>query len=159
MVRGVYSEPDETLTSGPSGPGSLAADVRGLLRDARALLHDQLHLLALEAERAGRALALMTTLGVAAGILLAGTGLGLAGALALWLLEQGLRPSAALLAASLLDLVGVLLLWVAIQRACGALGFAATRQSLRSSKPPSDPQRNQPQRPQTTAPESDKTAP
>jgi hypothetical protein len=132
MVRGVYSEPDETVTSGPGGPGSLAADVRRLLGDARALLQDQLHLLALEAERAGRALALMTAMGVAAGMLLAGTCLGLGAALALWLLEQGLRPSAAMLAASLTGLVGVLVLLVAMKRTSGALTFPATRNSLRS---------------------------
>jgi hypothetical protein len=163
MVRGVYSEQDETLTSGPAGPGSLAADVRRLLNDARALLHDQLHLLALEAERAGRALALMTTLGVASGILLAGTGLGLGAALALWLLEQGLRPSAALLAASLLDLVGVLMLWAAMQRTSAALTFPATRKSLRSSNPTdtqrADTQPSDTQRSDSSTPDSEKTPP
>jgi hypothetical protein len=151
MARGVYSDPDETLSTGPAGPGSLAADVRRLLNDARALLQDQLHLLALEAERAGRALALMTTLGVAAGMLLAGTLLGLGAALALWLLEQGLRPSAAMLAASVTGLVAVLLLGVAIQRTSAALTFPVTRKSLRRGTA-TDPQRTD-----TGNPDSEKT--
>ena len=115
-------------------PGSLAFDLRRLVSNALNLLSDQLLLLALEARRAAQALGAIAAFGLAAGILLACTWLGLGAACALWLIEQGTRPSVAMLAASMLDLVGVFLFGIAIHRTSNALTFPATRRSLQGSK-------------------------
>jgi uncharacterized membrane protein YqjE len=134
MSHGVHSQPDSTAPIEDKVPGSLASDVNRLVRSARALLGDQLRLLALESRRAARALGAIAALGVAAGILMACTWLGLSAACALWLIEQGARPSAAILASCLLDLIGLLAFCVAIHRESRSLTFPASFQSLQASK-------------------------
>lgn len=110
----------------------LALALQQWMHNARALVGQQMHLLALEAQRAGRALGHIAALGVATGLLLAGTWMGLGLACGLWLMEQGTRPSMALLAFSLINAAGVLALMLLIRRSSTALMFSATRGSLQS---------------------------
>lgn len=109
---------------------SLALALQQWVYDARALVGQHMHLLALEAQRAGRALGHIAAFGLAAGLLLAGAWTGMGIACALWLMEQGTRPSMALLACSVLNLLGVLMLMLLIRRSSVALTFSATRRSL-----------------------------
>jgi hypothetical protein len=113
---------------------SLISGIARLVDGARALLRSQLQLFALETRRAAKALGLMAALGVAVGILLAGTWLAVSAACALWLMEQGVRPSVALLASSLLGPIGILALWVAMHKTSHALTFPASFQSWPSGK-------------------------
>ena len=108
----------------------LVTDLHGLLTGARAVVGDQLYLLALESRRAGRAVATMLACGIGAGILLAGFWLACTAALALWVVECGYPASVAMLAASMWDLLGVLLLLAWLNRASRALAFPASVQSL-----------------------------
>ena len=113
-------------------------DAPGLLEAAAQLLDDmqgllQLHwqLLALEARRAAWGLVAIAAFSAATGLLLALGCLGLSAALALWLVELGLRGSLAVLLASLLNLVGVWGFLHAIRHEARVLGFPATRRGLR----------------------------
>jgi hypothetical protein len=111
-------------------PSSLLCDIRRLVDDARAVLLDQLELLALETRRAVRALGHIAAYGIAAGLLMACTWVGLSVAGSLWLMEHGTRPSMAVLAAALMDAAGSLILLGAIKNASIALTFPFTRESL-----------------------------
>jgi hypothetical protein len=102
-----------------------------LLEDVQTLLQMHLQLLALEARRAAWGLVAIAAFSAAVGLLLALTCLGLTTALALWLMEQGMRPSLSVLVSSLLNLAGVLTFVNAIQREARVLGFPATRNRLR----------------------------
>ncbi|MCX8518416.1 MAG: hypothetical protein ORN29_10260 [Rhodoferax sp.] len=125
--------PEQVTPPAPAATEKLAhllADLLGLLAGARAVVGDQIYLLALESRRAGRAAATMLACGIGAGILLAGFWLACTAALALWLVECGYPASVAMLAASLWDLLGALVLLVWLNRASRALAFPASVQSL-----------------------------
>lgn len=110
--------------------GSLGEDISRLLAEVQSLVSDQLLLMALEAQGAARALGLIAACGIASGMLLAFVWLGLGVAFALWLMEWGLRASAAVLVSTLTCALGLAVLWTTIRRASVALTFAATRKSL-----------------------------
>ena len=112
-------------------PAGLLAAGWQVLEDIQALLQMHLQLFALEARRAAWGLVAIAAFSAAAGLLLALTCLGLTTALALWLMELGMRPSASVLLSSLLNLAGVLAFVTAIQREAHVLSFPASRNSLR----------------------------
>jgi uncharacterized membrane protein YqjE len=113
-------------------PDSLLGTLGQILADLRCAARAQLHLLDLEAQRAGQALALMLAYGMVAGLLLCTAWLGLGAAAVLWMVELGCRVSLALLLAVLLNLAAGLGLLFAMRRQARTLAFPATRQNLGS---------------------------
>jgi hypothetical protein len=94
----------------------LAAAVRAMLTDLRCIAAAQLHLLALETRKAAGDLVAMAALGAAAGVLLALAWVGLVAACSLWLVEQGVRTSLAVLATSGLNLLAAAWALLALRR-------------------------------------------
>jgi uncharacterized membrane protein YqjE len=77
-------------TSVPESPPGLLASVRGLLAELPGLVSDRVHLFSLELKRAGRALAQMLALVVAASVLAVTAWLALWAAIAAGLIEAGM---------------------------------------------------------------------
>ena len=123
---------------------NLVSTLHRLASGARAVLADQLFLLALETRRAGRAVATMLACGIGAGLLMAGFWLACTAALALWIMERGFAPSLAMLAASLWNLLGVLILLLWLNRVSKALAFPASVQSLRTTLQQADKAKDAP---------------
>jgi hypothetical protein len=101
-----------------------------LLRDLPHLLSDRVDLLALELERAGRALARIVVLVVAAAVLVVTAWLAAWAAVFMLLMNAGLPPIAALV---LVVLFNALAAWLALtraQRLVGLLSLPATRRHL-----------------------------
>jgi hypothetical protein len=113
-------------------PDSLIGIFGQLLADLRTAARAQLHLLDLEAQRAGQALALMLAYGMLAGLLLCAAWLGLCAAAVLLLVEHDMRASMALLLVVLLNLVAGAGLVLAMRYQARLLSFPATRQNLGS---------------------------
>lgn len=133
------SVPDAAGAPATTQIAQLLETTRRLVAVVAELAQDQLQLLALESERAGQALARMAALGLAAGLLVAGSWLGLSLALVFWLLEWGLRTSLALLLASGMNLLGLWLVLQGLQRESAALGFPGTLRSLQGLRKPLPP--------------------
>lgn len=124
-------------------PTSAAEREPGLLEQAgafwaelRGAAHDQFRLLALEARQAGSRLALMLGLAVMAVALLASAWLGLVAVLVLCMVEAGMPPVAALLAAVGLNLGGVAACALTLRRHARAMPFAATLRGMRNDEAP-----------------------
>lgn len=132
--------PDAVAAPAPGAETVRLLDTaRELLADLRALLHDQLHLLALEAERASQALANIAILSVAAGLLAACLWVGLSLALGFWLTELGLRTSLAVLLATGINGLGLWLVLHGIRHESHVLGFPGTLKSLQRLQKPLPP--------------------
>jgi hypothetical protein len=112
------------------GQHAFTALIGQLLAGLREAAREQLRQLDLEAQRASQALALMLAYGVLAGLLLGFAWLGLCGVLVLWLVEQSLSPSLALLVAVLLNLAGVLALVLAARAKQRQLSVPGTHKGL-----------------------------
>lgn len=115
----------------PAAQIPLLQHVEGLWGEVRGILHDHLHLLALEGQRAGRGLVAILAFGVAIGVLAVSAWLGLLGALAVLLIGLGLNAGAALLGVAALNLVAVYGLLRAIRQRSRELLFPATLNVLR----------------------------
>lgn len=112
------------------GQHAFTALIGQLLAGLREAAREQLRQLDHEAQRASEALALMLAYGVLAGLLLGFAWLGLCGVLVLWLVEQNLSPSLALLLAVLLNLAGVLGFALAARRNQRRLSVPGTHKGL-----------------------------
>jgi hypothetical protein len=94
----------------------LADAARALLTDLRRIALARWHLLALEVREAACNLLAMAALLAAVGVLLALAWVGLTAACALWLVEQGVRTSLAVLASSGLNLLAAACALLALRR-------------------------------------------
>lgn len=113
------------------GTRSLSASLALLWRDLRGLVGDRVELLSLELHRAGLALAQLLLWVLVATILASTAWLALCGAVAMWMLEQGLHWSAVL---ALLMVLNIGAAWFALNRArsmAPRLALPATRRHLR----------------------------
>jgi predicted small integral membrane protein len=120
--------PDSLPHSASDGaPAALLSEARALWQELIALAQAQLQLAALETRRAGRSL---ITLVVA--VLVLGAWLGLLAAGIVWLIEQGLPLSSALLLGVSINLLAALIVYLIIRRQRRYLQFPATRGSLRT---------------------------
>lgn len=134
--EGVARAPEEHTRDGAPGdtaPGLLAS-AEVLWDDVRVIAHEHLRLVALEARRAGRSLALLLVYGILAGGLILGAWAGALAALVVWLIGAGLPASGALLIAALLNLAVAGLCVLAIRRHSRHLGFPATVRSLQRNR-------------------------
>lgn len=113
-----------------AGDRSLIDSARELLAGLRGLLHDHLHLLALETQQAIQGLATIAAYCIVVGMLIGGTWLALAAAMVMWLVEQQVSSSAAMLVAAAFNALAVVGFAVAIQRKSRRIGLPATLQSL-----------------------------
>ena len=120
----------EPPVSAPGAELGLIATAEALWADLRGMLHDRLQLAALETQRAAESLVAILAYGIVVGVLAAGAWLSLAGAMVLWLIDQGMPASAALLLAALHNLIGVFGFALAIRRKSRHLRFPATLRSL-----------------------------
>ncbi|MEO8135960.1 MAG: phage holin family protein [Betaproteobacteria bacterium] len=113
----------------PTAPG-LMESVEALWHDLLGLGGDYLRLAALETQRAGESLVAIVVFGIVVGVLVVSAWLGLAGALVLWLMENGVNGSLAMLAAVLFNLAGAFGFVLAIRAKSYNLRFPATVKSL-----------------------------
>ena len=109
----------------------LLEQVKLLWHELRAMVHEQLTLVALETRLAGTSLVNMIAAGVMVAILLISAWLGLMGAAVLWLIGIGLMASVAMLFAVAANLVFAAILYQLIRRQSRRLQFPATLRSLR----------------------------
>lgn len=116
--------------------GSVVQAFSATLASARATLADFLELVALEARRAGLALAWMLAFGVGIAICAVTAWLGLMVALVLWAVSLGLPAIAAVLALVLLNLTAAAALTWACVGLTRDLMFGATRRQIAETFPP-----------------------
>jgi hypothetical protein len=112
---------------------SMLDDAIAVTRELRAQVHDQFQLIALETERAARALTTLVAASVAIGVLCVITWLGLIGAMVLLLISVGVAAANAMFAATALNLIGISILYRFVRRARHNLRFPATLRALRPS--------------------------
>jgi len=126
--------PAQTATRGdPTSSSCVLEDARLLWYELRGLTHDRFRLVALETQRAGQSLVAMIMAGVMAAILLSCAWLGLVAAAVLWLVENGVVASSAILLAVAFNLLLALMLSVVIRRKSRYLQFPATLRSLQTT--------------------------
>jgi len=132
---------DGAAVRGRDAPPSAWQQLQQLLRELPHLLGDRVDLLALELERAGRALARIVVLIVAAAVLAVTAWLAAWVVVFMALLTVGLPPIAAL---AIVLLINAITAWLALARAqtlVGLLSLPATRRHLtvaRGREPPPD---------------------
>jgi hypothetical protein len=119
-------------------PSPAAVPEPGLLEQAgllweelRGLAHDQFKLLALEARQACSRFALIVALALAAAALTATAWLGLIAAGVFWMIELGVSPAGALLAAVCANLAAAVACLLLLQREVRELPFASSLRSIR----------------------------
>jgi uncharacterized membrane protein YqjE len=129
-------DPGQAATRGDPVSGSgVLEDAQSLWHELRGLAHNRFRLAALETQRAGKSLVAMVVAGVMVAILLSGAWLGLVAAAVLWLVEQGVAASSALLLAVAFNLLAALILCGVIRRKSRYLQFPATLRSLQPMLP------------------------
>ncbi len=116
-----------------AGPAGLVESVTLLLGDLRQIAYDRLELAALEAQRAGAALAFILAGGIVIGALVASAWLGAMAAMVWCLTGNGIALGAALLLAALLNLAFAFVVAFMVRRKSLGLRFPATVQSFRPS--------------------------
>ncbi|MDD5323115.1 MAG: phage holin family protein [Methylococcales bacterium] len=137
--------PEDTLEKEPLGQTATRGDPlsnSGVLEDAqslwlelRGLTHDRFRLAALETQRAGKSLVAMIVAGLMVAVLLSGAWLGLMAAAVLWLVDNGVVASSAILLAVAFNLLLALILCRVIRRKSRYLQFPATLRSLQPRPP------------------------
>lgn len=110
-------------------PG-LLAQVALLWAELRGLAHDHVQLLALELREARARFALMLGLALAAAALLSTAWLGLAAAAVVWMVQLGVSPVGALLAAVAANVAAGTGCVLLLRRTGRVLPFAATLRSM-----------------------------
>jgi len=134
-------DPDTAKVNESLGQSSLHADpqidsgvlnnIQSLWHELRGLSHDHFLLAALETRRAGQSLVTMLVAGVMVALLLNGVWLGLLTAGAVWLVENGLKPSSAILLTVAFNLLLLLIFIGIIRRQSRYLQFPALLHSLK----------------------------
>ena len=115
---------------------SVAESVAAAWSEFRSLVHEQLQLLALETQQAGRSLVWMIAFGVIASCLSIAAWFGTVGAMVLTLVAGGLSAPLALLCAAVANALVALAFVLAIRRRSRDLGFPATLRSIRPGARP-----------------------
>lgn len=134
---GVANPPDEggahtQNEHGLFGGASLMEMVEAVWNNLQGLLHDQLQLAALEAQRAGKSLATILIYAIVVGVLLVSSWLCLVGAAVFWCVHNGMNISIALLLALIVNLLGALGFVIIIWRQSTSLRFPATLNTLKT---------------------------
>jgi uncharacterized membrane protein YqjE len=128
--------PGQTATHGePMNSSGVLEDAQSLWYELRGLTHDRFRLAALETRRAGESLVSMIMLGVMIAILLSCAWMGLMAAAVLWLIDNGVVASRAILLAAAFNLLFGLILFGVIRRKSRYLQFPATSRSLQPAHP------------------------
>lgn len=124
--------PRSALGGESAGGSDLLGEVGSLWQELTALTHEQVQLAALETRQAGKSLITLVIAAVLLAVLVLGAWLGLLAAGLVWLLEQGLPASAALLLGVGVNLLAALMVYALIRYQSRQLQFPATRRSLRA---------------------------
>lgn len=122
----------QAATGGAPKASGLLENAQALWQELRELSHDCLHLVALEARRAGQNLVYMIIAGIMAAALLIGAWLGLVAAAVLWLIEHDFLASTAILFAVAFNFLLTLILVGVIKSKSRYLQFPATVRSLQA---------------------------
>ncbi len=122
----------QSATGGAPKASGLLENAQALWQELRELSHDCLHLVALEARRAGQNLVYMIIAGIMAAALLIGAWLGLVAAAVLWLIEHDFLASTAILFAVAFNFLLTLILVGVIKSKSRYLQFPATVRSLQA---------------------------
>jgi uncharacterized membrane protein YqjE len=117
------NSPNSEPTAG--GPG-IIEHAQILWNDFRQLTHDHLQLLSLEIQKAGENLVAMLVYGIVLSVLIICAWLGVLATMVMWLIEQDLAISAALLLTTLFNLMGVCIVMIVIRHKSRALRLPAT---------------------------------
>ncbi|MCC5887484.1 MAG: phage holin family protein [Gammaproteobacteria bacterium] len=116
----------------PEGASSsLLGDASTLTRELRAMVHAQLELAELETRLAARTVIHMLALAVGIAVLLVGAWLTLVGAAVLALMNQGVSPMLAMLAATAVNLVAAGFVYMSLRRHGESLGWPVTLRMLK----------------------------
>ena len=128
--------PGQTATRGdPMSSSGVLEDVQSLWCELRGLTHDRFRLAALETQLAGKSLVSMIVAGMMIAVLLSCAWMGLMAAAVLWLIENGIMASSAILLAVAFNLLFALILSVVIRRKSRYLLFPVTLRSLQPMPP------------------------
>ena len=128
--------PGQTATRGdPMNSSGVLEDAQSLWYELQGLIHDRFRLAALETRRAGESLVSMIMLGVMIAVLLSCAWMGLMAAAVLWLIDNGVVASRAILLAVAFNLLLALILFGVIRRKSRYLQFPATSRSLQTMPP------------------------
>ena len=114
----------------PSQEPGLLEQTGALWAELRGLAHDQFQLLALEARQACSRFAFMVALAIMAVALFATAWLGAVAAAVFWMIESGMSPGLALLAAVGANLAGAIVCTLLLRRQAREIPFAATLRSI-----------------------------
>ena len=106
-------------------------DAQTLWHELHGLAHDRFRLAALETQRAGESLVTMVVAGMMVGVLLSSAWLGFMAAAVLWLVENGIVASSAVLLAAASNVLFALILCGIIRSKSRYLQFPATLSSLK----------------------------
>jgi len=129
------AQPDATRPDVPPEDQSVRETVGAVWHAFERLVQEQLQLLALEAEQAGRSLVWMIACGIIAGGLTLSAWFGVVGASVLVLVELGTSAPLALLLAALANALLALGFARVVTRRSRQLGFPATLRSLHPQAP------------------------
>lgn len=124
-----YAKTEEQPAEPQTGSGVLE-DMQSLWHDLQGLGHDHFRLAALETRRAGLSLVTMLATSVLVVLLLNGIWLGLLAACVLFLLENGLKASSAILLTVAFNLCLLLICFSVIRRHSRYLQFPALMNGL-----------------------------
>lgn len=113
----------------PQEPG-LLEQAASLWSELRGLAHDQFRLIALEVRQACSRFAFMVALAIMAVSLAATAWLGLVAAAVFWMIDLGVSPAGALLAAVVANLAGAISCALLLRRHAREIPFAATLRSM-----------------------------
>jgi uncharacterized membrane protein YqjE len=128
--------PGQTATRGdPVSNSGMLEDAQSLWHELLGLTHERFRLAALETQRAGESLVAMIVAGVMVAVLLSCAWLGLVAAAVLWLVENGVVASSAILLAVVFNLLLTLILCGVIRRKRRYLQFPATLRSFQPMPP------------------------
>lgn len=119
--------PDSALTAGDAG---LIENAQILWNDFRKLTYNHLQLITLEIQKAGESLVSMLVYGIVLSVLIICSWLGVLGAMAMWLIEQDVMISTALLLTVLLNLLGIFVVMIAIRKKSLSLRLPVTMRNL-----------------------------
>jgi len=137
-----HPEQDPTPDSAPVPPlSSLIEDVGSLTRGYRATAQSWLELVALETRLAARSVVQLVALAVGMTALLLGAWMTLIGAAVLALMDLGLSPALAMLAATAIILVAAATVYLILRRKVRSIGWPATSRALKADL--ADPARSE----------------
>lgn len=122
---------ESAIPADDAAPDGLLAEAGALTRELRALMHEQLALVALESRLVVRTAISMVAFAVGVAVLLVSAWLTLVGTAVVALIGLGWSPALAMVAATAVNLGGAAVLFLVLRRQGRSLGWPATLRTLK----------------------------